>query len=155
MNFKDQWATDENGNQFIFTVEMQKQLSAAGLPIEPASLSQIEGVAPATRPERVRSESRSEPKEGSGIDFTEPTSIQIDPMTGKYIRPMKWYNAKKGYGFLVRGGGEEIFFHKSGTVGEPTAIAEGAWVLYDVEETRKGPEATEIEPYEAPAVDVD
>ena len=147
MNFKDQWATDENGNQFIFTVEMQKQLSAAGLPIEPASLSQIEGVAPAARPERTKSESRSEPKEDNGIDFSEPTSIQIDPMTGKYIGRMKWYNAKKGYGFLVRGGGEEIFFHKSGTVGEPTEIAEGAWVLYDVEETRKGPEATEIEPY--------
>ena len=39
MNFKDQWATDEDGNRFIFTVEMQKRLNAAGLPIEPASLS--------------------------------------------------------------------------------------------------------------------
>ncbi len=149
MKFKDQWATDESGNQFIFTVEMQKQLNAAGLPIEPASLAQIEGVAPVARPERVETKSRPETQQKSDdIDFTEPTSIQIDPMTGKYIGRMKWYNAKKGYGFLVRGGGEEIFFHKSGAVGEPTEIAEGAWVLYDVEETRKGPEATEIESYE-------
>ena len=150
MNFKDQWATDENGNQFIFTIEMQKQLNAAGLPIEPASLSQIES-APTAKPEREYVEKKSKPEpqqKGDGIDFSEPESIQIDPMTGKYIGRMKWYNAKKGYGFLVRGGGEEIFFHKSGTVGEPTAIPEGAWVLYDVEETRKGPEATEIEPYD-------
>lgn len=149
MNFKDQWATDENGNRFIFTVEMQKQLQAAGLPIEPASLPQIEGMTPSVSPRPVspRPESRSSVQESDGIDFTEPTSIQIDPMTGKYIGRMKWYNAKKGYGFLVRGGGEEIFFHKSGTVGEPTEINEGDWVLYDVEETRKGPEATEIEPY--------
>ncbi len=150
MNFRDQWATDENGNRFIFTVEMQKRLQAAGLPIEPASLSQIEDVSPVAQPERSQRESKSQTKESDGIDFTEPTSIQIDPMTGKYIGRMKWYNAKKGYGFLVRGGGEEIFFHKSGTVGEPTEINEGDWVLYDVEETRKGPEATEIEPYDQP-----
>ena len=152
MNFKDQWATDEEGNRFIFTVEMQKRLNAAGLPIEPASLSQIEDAVPPAPPvhehvEQPKSKPQPQPKEDS-IDFSEPASIQIDPMTGKYIGRMKWYNAKKGYGFLVRGGGEEIFFHKSGTVGEPTAIAEGAWVLYDVEETRKGPEATEIEPYD-------
>ena len=150
MNFKDQWATDENGNRFIFTVEMQKQLQAAGLPIEPASLPEIEGTPPSisSRSESNQTESRSNAQDGDGIDFSEPTSIQIDPMTGKYIGRMKWYNAKKGYGFLVRGGGEEIFFHKSGTVGEPTEIKEGEWVLYDVEETRKGPEATEIEPYD-------
>ncbi len=154
MNFKDQWATDENGNRFIFTVEMQKKLQAAGLPIEPASLPQIEGMNTAvsipTFTATKQASARTEPREreSEGIDFDEPTSIQIDPMTGKYIGRMKWYNAKKGYGFLVRGGGEEIFFHKSGTVGEPTEIKEGAWVLYDVEETRKGPEATEIEPYD-------
>ena len=151
MNFRDQWATDENGNRFIFTVEMQKQLQEAGLPVEPASLSEIEDVAPAAKPQNTQSQEKTQTKESDGIDFSEPSSIQIDPMTGKYIGRMKWYNAKKGYGFLVRGGGEEIFFHKSGTVGEPTEINEGDWVLYDVEETRKGPEATEIEPYEQSA----
>ncbi len=153
MNFKDQWATDDSGNRYVFTVEMQKRLYAAGLPIEPASLSQLEEeITPTPVVERENppevAETSTETKDGGDIDFTEPTSIQIDPMTGKYIGRMKWYNAKKGYGFLVRGGGEEIFFHKSGTVGEPTAISEGNWVLYDVEETRKGPEATEIEPYD-------
>ena len=61
---------------------------------------------------------------------------------------MKWYNAKKGYGFLVRGAGEEIFFHRSNVVGDPLELKEGQWVLYDIEETAKGPEAAEIEPYE-------
>ncbi|MCB9418426.1 MAG: cold shock domain-containing protein [Ardenticatenaceae bacterium] len=60
---------------------------------------------------------------------------------------MKWYNARKGYGFIVRGGGEEIFFHKSGVAGEPMDLQEGQWILYDVEETNKGPEAADIEPY--------
>jgi CspA family cold shock protein len=81
-------------------------------------------------------------------DFEAPETIQIDPMTGKYIGRMKWFNNKKGYGFIVRGAGEEIFFHKSGTSGDPGTLSEGQWVLYDVEETRKGPEAMEVEPYE-------
>ena len=76
-----------------------------------------------------------------------PETIQIDPMTGKYIGRVKWYNTKKGYGFIVRGAAEEIFFHKSATVGEVEEFEEGQWVLYDVETTNKGPEASDVEPY--------
>jgi CspA family cold shock protein len=151
MKYKDQWAETEDGNKILFTVEMQRRLDEAGLPIEFAAVAQLPDV-PDSRPARAASSHTSSYKESAPkkeeTDFAEPTTIQIDPVTGKYIGRMKWYNAKKGYGFLVRGGGEEIFFHKSGTVGEPTEIDEGQWILYDVEETKKGPEATEIEPYE-------
>ena len=146
MTYRDQWATNEDGSKFIFTVEMQRRLEDEGLPVDPASVSQLPALsspqssAPPPRRDNPR-QSEREP------DFEEPMTIQIDPQTGKYIGRMKWYNVKKGYGFLVRGGGEEIFFHKSSTVGEPESFDEGQWVLYDVEETRKGPEATEIEPY--------
>ena len=153
MNFKDRWEKDETGKDFVFTVEMQRRLSQAGLPVEPANLSQINMTTPPTQPKRESSwqqpaaETSSRPavpeKEVSGS-----FEIQIDPQTGKYIGRMKWYNPKKGYGFLVRGAGEEIFFHKSSTVGRPEDLKEGEWVLYDIEETSKGPEATEIEPYD-------
>lgn len=146
MNFKDQSITDENGEQFIFTVEMQRRLSLAGLPVEPASLPMLEE-APST-PSRRPAASHA-PREGAQeTTFAEPLTIQIDPQTGKYVGRLKWYNAKKGYGFIVRGVGEEIFFHKTSTVGNPEELQEGQWVLYDVEETHKGLEATEIEPYE-------
>lgn len=79
--------------------------------------------------------------------MAEPASIQIDPLTGKYIGRVKWYNARKKYGFIMRGGGEEIFFHESGLEIAPEILQEGAWVLYDVEETFKGPEATDLEAY--------
>jgi len=150
MNFKDQWVTNENGDKFVFTVGMQRKLQDAGLPIEPAALAQLpDEPAPGKRHTgKPQSQSHPATKRDDDSSFTEPLTVQIDPQTGKYIGRMKWYNAKKGYGFIVRGGGEEIFFHKSGTVGEATEIKEGQWILYDVEETRKGPEATEIEPYE-------
>lgn len=148
MNFKDQWATNNNGEKFVFTVEMQRRLSQAGLPIEPASLSLLNDHAPAARPSTPPPAPRPQSHESAEeTTFAEPLTIQIDPQTGKYVGRLKWYNAKKGYGFLVRGAGEEIFFHKTSTVGNPEELQEGQWVLYDVEETHKGLEATEIEPY--------
>ena len=149
MNYKDQWVSDEDGNQFVFTVEMQRRLERAGLPIEPASLADLD-VAPPPRQSSSysRAESASPPAEREEVTYEMPDTIQIDPQTGKYIGRMKWYNSHKGYGFIMRGGDQEIFFHKSNTSHDPETIQEGQWILYDVEETRKGPEATDVEPYQ-------
>lgn len=156
MNYRDRWVENEDGEKILFTVEMQRQLSEQGLPVEPEHLSEVEtshagasspGTASRQRRERRQESSRQETRQQSRDEFTAPETIQIDPQTGKYIGRMKWYNVRKGYGFIVRGGGEEIFFHKSGVVGEPETLQEGQWILYDVEETKKGPEASDIEPY--------
>lgn len=156
MNFKDRWVTDENGGKILFTVEMQRRLEAQGLPVDPEHLSELE-LSGHSAPPRERESAdyqprprREPPQEKSAPpreDFSAPASIQIDPQTGKYIGRMKWYNVRKGYGFIVRGAGEEIFFHKSGVADDPAALQEGQWILYDVEETHKGPEASDIEPY--------
>lgn len=161
MNFRDRWVEDEQGKRFVFTVEMQRRLSQAGLPIDPSALGELGQLAgggqPARSEHRPRAESEertyqksaqsSEPSPSRGPEIVGPETIQIDPMTGKYIGRVKWYNTKKGYGFIVRGAGEEIFFHKSATVGEVEEFEEGQWVLYDVETTNKGPEASDVEPY--------
>ena len=165
MNFRDRWAENEQGERFVFTVEMQRRLSQAGLPIDPSAISQLGDIEKARpprteRPDRGDSPPRAPQKPASsyeqspqqrdsdrGSEIVGPETIQIDPMTGKYIGRVKWYNAKKGYGFIVRGAGEEIFFHKSATVGEMDEFEEGQWILYDVETTAKGPEATDVEPY--------
>jgi CspA family cold shock protein len=81
-------------------------------------------------------------------DFEEPDSIQIDPGTGKYIGRVKWFNAVKGFGFIARGSGEELFFHKTSVLCNPDDLTDGAWILYDVEQGQKGLEASEIEVYE-------
>jgi cold shock CspA family protein len=170
MNFRDRWAENEQGERFVFTVEMQRRLSQAGLPIDPSALAELGKVEGASRPPRQEHQERPERSERperyesntrpqqrpaqsqeqapqSRNDIVGPETIQIDPMTGKYVGRVKWYNTKKGYGFIVRGAGEEIFFHKSATVGEVEEFEEGQWILYDVETTAKGPEATDVEPY--------
>lgn len=59
---------------------------------------------------------------------------------------VKWFNAQKGFGFIVReGGGKDAFVHAS--VLERSGIAtlnEGQRVLVDIAEGRKGPEAVRV-----------
>ena len=144
MNFADTWETNENGEKFIFTVEMKRRLVKAGLPMEVESLKEL-GQIP-TPP--TATNYTPAPRQQEAPAPSEPEMIQIDPETGKYIGSLKWYNASRGYGFIARGAGEDIFFHKTSTIGNPEEIAEGQSVLYDVEERNKGPEATEVEPFD-------
>ncbi len=59
---------------------------------------------------------------------------------------VKWFNAQKGFGFIVRdGGGKDAFIHAS--VLERSGISnlnEGQRVLVDIAEGRKGPEAVKV-----------
>ena len=154
MNFRDVWATDEEGNRFVFTVEMQRLLSEAGLPIQPESLAELDASPPKPAARQTQSDGGGRQSDGGKSqsdppdEFEEPATIQIDPNTGKYIGRVKWYSDNKGYGFIARGGNEEIFFHRSDIACEPTDLQDGTWVLYDVEETKKGFEANDVELYQ-------
>src|SRR5437867_11593466 len=62
------------------------------------------------------------------------------------VGTVKWFNAQKGFGFIVReGGGKDAFVHAS--VLERSGIgtlSEGQRVLIDIAEGRKGPEAVRV-----------
>jgi CspA family cold shock protein len=58
---------------------------------------------------------------------------------------VKWFNEKKGYGFIRQDDGQEVFVHHSGinATGFRT-LQEGARVNFDVEQGRKGPSAVNV-----------
>jgi CspA family cold shock protein len=58
---------------------------------------------------------------------------------------VKWFNAAKGYGFLRRESGEEVFVHFSAiqAAGYRT-LDEGAEVEFEVVETPKGLQAQDV-----------
>ncbi len=52
----------------------------------------------------------------------------------------------RNYGFIsVEGEEKDIFFHRSGTKGEFHDLREGAEVEFEIEETDRGKQATNVE----------
>ncbi|MDP4597670.1 MAG: cold shock domain-containing protein [Pseudomonadales bacterium] len=59
---------------------------------------------------------------------------------------MKWFNVKKGFGFITRDGGEDIFVHYRNIEGNGRrTIAEGQRVKFVVIDGDKGLQADEVE----------
>ena len=60
---------------------------------------------------------------------------------------VKWFNNKRGWGFIVKEDGEDIFVHYSAIKGEGfRSLDEGQRVQFEIENGDKGPAAANVEP---------
>ncbi len=58
---------------------------------------------------------------------------------------VKWFNNAKGYGFIGREGGPDVFVHYSAIVGEGyKALQEGDQVEFEIVQGTKGPQADRV-----------
>lgn len=58
---------------------------------------------------------------------------------------VKWFNESKGFGFIAREEGGDVFVHYSEIEGDGYKIlTEGEEVSFDVVESPKGPKATHV-----------
>ena len=66
-----------------------------------------------------------------------------DQVTGT----VKWFNEKKGFGFIERDGDEDVFVHHSAIQGDGfKTLAEGQKVTFEVTQGQKGPQAANVSP---------
>ncbi|GEK29252.1 cold-shock protein [Furfurilactobacillus siliginis] len=58
---------------------------------------------------------------------------------------VKWFNADKGFGFVTRESGDDVFVHFSAIQGDGfKTLEEGQGVTFDVEDSDRGPQATNV-----------
>ncbi|MBQ2698721.1 MAG: cold shock domain-containing protein [Firmicutes bacterium] len=58
---------------------------------------------------------------------------------------VKWFNAEKGFGFIEREGGDDVFVHFSAIQGEGFKTLDEAQVVeFDIVEGPRGPQAANV-----------
>ena len=58
---------------------------------------------------------------------------------------VKWFNAEKGFGFISREEGDDVFVHFSAIQGEGfKTLEEGQAVNFDITEGARGPQAANV-----------
>jgi len=76
---------------------------------------------------------RAKPAEGGSVTMA------------KFKGTVKWFNESKGYGFISRDDGQDIFVHYSAIEGEGfRTLRQGQRVEFDVVDSPKGPRADKV-----------
>jgi len=83
------------------------------------------------------------PRTSLGVQSSEEVGLQE-------MGTVKWFDAGKGYGFILRDSGAEIFVHYRSLLGEGhRSLFEGQRVAFVIAQGRKGLQAEEVMPIEA------
>jgi CspA family cold shock protein len=66
-------------------------------------------------------------------------------MSERVVGTVKWFNGSKGYGFIAREGGPDVFVHFSAIQGEGFKnLEEGQKVEFTIEQGPKGLQAANV-----------
>ena len=68
-------------------------------------------------------------------------------MSERVVGTVKWFNSGKGFGFIEREGGPDVFVHFSAIITEGyKSLTEGQKVEFTIEQGPKGLQAADVKP---------
>lgn len=97
----------------------------------------------------VKDEKVEEKVEKTTTDAAQETTEPAEDKTGNAQASKKeegvvnWYDPRKNFGFIGREGKDDVFVHANSLDG--TILNEGDKVVFDIEQTPKGPSAINVE----------
>jgi CspA family cold shock protein len=66
-------------------------------------------------------------------------------MAERVVGTVKWFNSGKGYGFIAREGGPDVFVHFTAIQADGfRTLEEGQKVEFTIEQGQKGPQASNV-----------
>ena len=82
----------------------------------------------------------------SALAASSPDGTSEDGETGspRERGRVKWFDAEKGYGFLIRPTGDDLFVHHSEVQGDPSELSPNGEVEYEVGRNDRGPNARRV-----------
>ncbi len=85
-----------------------------------------------------------------GVEGHEPkqcsTCREIGEEGVKLIGQVKWYSSEKGYGFITKADGSEVFVHRTRLADGVYTLLDGQRVEFEVQPSAKGLEAVNVAP---------
>jgi CspA family cold shock protein len=82
----------------------------------------------------------------AGTGCSQKQKKEIVTMAERETGVVKWFNDQKGYGFIARDNGEDVFVHFSELQGQQgfRTLSEGDRVEFSIEQGQKGPAAVNV-----------
>ena len=140
--------TDSSQQEPVVTVQPHRE-QAVVVPEPPPQSREYAAAVPAPPPEPPREQAAAVPQPThqpvretfSDEDFP----LEEDGIQVKLIGTVKWFSSEKGYGFVTKADGQELFFHRADiSRDEHVWPQEGQQVEFQIRRTDKGPEAFNV-----------